>query len=47
MGFGPAMGALSTGAGLLTTTALTGAAVSQADKMLRAKKARARKKAIA
>ena len=47
MGFGPAFGALSTGAGLVTTTALTGAAVSQADRILRAKKARARKKAIA
>ena len=47
MGFGPAFGALSTGAGLVTTTALTGAAVSQADRILRAKKARARRKAIA
>ena len=47
MGFGPAFGALSTGAGLVTTTALTGAAVSQADRILRAKKARARRKAVA
>lgn len=47
MGLESAYGPLALGAGLVTTTALTGAAVSQADRILRAKKARARRKAIA
>ena len=45
MGFGPAFGALSTGAGLVTTTALTSAAVSQADRILRAKRKRKKERA--
>ena len=47
MGLEQAEGTLGFGAGMLTNVALTGAAVSQADRILRAKKARARRKAVA
>ena len=47
MGFGPAFGALSTGAGLVTTTALTGAAVGTAEKVIKGgKRKKKRAKAV-
>lgn len=45
MGLEGAEGALGFGAGMVTETALTGAAVSQADRILRAKRKRKKAKA--